>query len=58
MAGGSEEDEEEERAVDAWPVQEVCADEEEEYEDGRGVRWDEEKGQPTGKCVSSHSELA
>jgi len=41
-----EEYQEEKRAVDAWSVKEVCTDEEEEYEDWRGVRWYEEEWQP------------
>lgn len=50
VAGGHEEDEEEEGAVDAGPVEEVGADEEEEDEGWRGVGWDEEEGEPT-VCV-------
>lgn len=52
VAGREEEDEQEDGAVDAGPVEEVGADEEEEDEGGRGVCWDEEEGEPTvGLCV-------
>jgi hypothetical protein len=46
VAGGQEENQEKEGAVDAGPVEEVCADEEEEYEGGRGVGRDEEDWEP------------
>jgi hypothetical protein len=44
VAGRCEEDEQQEGAVDARPVQEVGADEEEEDKDGRGICGDEEEG--------------
>lgn len=50
VARGEEEDEQEDGAVDAGAVEEVGADEEEEDEGGRGVCWDEEKGEPTSKA--------
>lgn len=37
IAGRQEEDQEQERAIKARPVEEVGADEEEEYECGRGI---------------------
>lgn len=40
VAGGGEEDHEEKGAVYTWPIQEVGADEKEEDEYGRGIRWD------------------
>jgi len=43
VARGQEEYEEEEGAVDAWSVEEVRADEEEEDEGGRRIGWDEEQ---------------
>lgn len=46
VARGYEEDEEEDRAVDAGAVEEVRADEEEEDEGGRGVGGDEEEREP------------
>ena len=58
VARGQEENEEEKRAVDARPVEEVCANEEEEYEGGRGVGRDEEDGEPAmGEAVVSCSTL-
>lgn len=48
VARGQEEDEQQDRAVDAGPVEEVGADEEEEDEGRRGVGRDEEEGQPAG----------
>jgi hypothetical protein len=47
VARGQEEDQQQEAAVDAGAVEEVGADEEEEYEGRRGVGRDEEEGQPT-----------
>lgn len=48
VARGEEEDEQQDGAVDAGPVEEVGADEEEEDEGGRGVGGDEEQRQPAG----------
>lgn len=46
VTGREEEDKQEERAVDAWPVEEVGADEEQEDEGRRGIGRDEEEGKP------------
>lgn len=46
VARGEEEDEEQDRAVHAGPVEEVGADEEEEDEGGGGICRDEEEGKP------------
>lgn len=42
-----EEDDEQKGAVDAWSVEEVCADEEDENEGGRRVGRYEEQWEPT-----------
>lgn len=42
-----EEDDEQEGAVYAWSVEEVCADEEDEDEGGRRIGWYEEEREPT-----------
>jgi hypothetical protein len=47
VAGAGEENEEEEGAVDARPVKEVCTDEEEEDEDWRRVGRNKKEGKPT-----------
>lgn len=52
VARGDEEDEQEDGAVDARPVQEVRADEEEEYEGRRRVGGDEEEGDPATFFIS------
>jgi hypothetical protein len=52
VARGCEEDEEEERTVDAWSVEEVGADKEEEYENRGGVRGYEEEGKPATGYIS------
>jgi hypothetical protein len=52
VAGGEEENEEEYGAVDAGPVEKVCADEEEEDEGGGGVGRDEEEGEPAARNQS------
>lgn len=44
-----EEDDEQKGAVDAWSVEEVCADEEDENEGGRRVGRYEEQWEPTPK---------
>lgn len=55
VTGRGEEDEEENCAVNTWPVEEVGANEEEKDEDWGGVRWDKKKRQPaTGASVPSH----
>ena len=55
VARGHEEDQQKKGAVDAGPVEEVCADEEEQDEGGRGVGRDEEDGEP---AVREPEELA
>lgn len=45
-ARGAEEDKEEDGAVDAGPIEEVGADEEQEYKGGGGVCRYEEEGEP------------
>lgn len=55
VARGQEEDEEEDGAVEAWSVEEVGADEEEEDEGGRGVGRDEEEGEPAGGGTCQYS---
>jgi hypothetical protein len=50
VARGDEENEEQDGAVDAGPVEEPGADEEEEDEGGRGVGRDEEQGEPTAEA--------
>jgi len=51
VARGRKEDKEEERAVHAWPIQEVSADEKEEDEDRGGIRRYEEERKP---AVETH----
>jgi hypothetical protein len=46
MTGGREEDNEEEGAVYAWPVEEVCAYEKEEDEYRRGIGGYKEERKP------------
>lgn len=46
-----EEDDEQEGAVYAWSVKEVCADEEDEDEGGRRVGRYEEQWEPTGFAI-------
>jgi hypothetical protein len=50
VARRGEQDQQQERAVHARPVEEVGAEEEEEDEDGRGVGGDEEQRQPAGRA--------
>jgi hypothetical protein len=50
VAGGQEEDEEEERAVEARPVEEIGAQKEEEYEGRRCICRDKEERKPTARA--------
>ncbi|KAK1460449.1 hypothetical protein CCUS01_08967 [Colletotrichum cuscutae] len=53
VARGEEEDQQQKAAVDAGPVEEIGADEEEEDEGRRGVGWDEEEGEPAVRELSA-----
>ncbi|KAJ2970554.1 hypothetical protein NUW58_g9659 [Xylaria curta] len=46
VARRDEQDEQQDRTVDAWPVEKVRAHEEQEYEGRRGIRGDEEERDP------------
>ena len=52
VARGDEQDQQQEGAVDAWPVEEIGADEEQEYEGWGGVCRDKEQREPTASSLS------
>lgn len=47
MTRRGEEDEQQCRAVDAWTVEDIGESDEGDDEEGGGVCWDEEEGEPT-----------
>lgn len=52
MAGRGEKDEQEGGAVDAGSVEDVGEGDEGDDEEGGGVGWDEEEGEPTVYIIS------